>query len=717
VKERVAIVGIVAALVTLTSPAAGVTTKYFIHDTAEELQAGKPLGVSIMSEGTLRLAPAIELLAEPEEPYLWDLAVAPDGRDVYLGTGDDGWVLRVRGRDADRFFQCAAMEVLSLLTDESGRVFAGTMPEGFVYRIDPDGTGELLFDADEQYVWDLTLGPDGKIYAGYGPEAVVYRIDPETGQSERFYEVDDHHVVSLAFDEAGRLLLGTEGRGLVIRVGPDGRGRVLHDTPHAEVGAVLAGPGDEVWAAASAASEAREGATPEKNADGAGPEEADEPVFEITPAGAGRGVLYRIDAEGNATRLWESGQGAIYALAWDPGGDLLATTGEEGAVYAVDPEGGASLLLDAEADQVVGIVPDPKGDGFFVASANPSRLERMSSGYAREGTYESEILDARHPARWGRIERVGEGSGVSLAVRTGNTDEPDVTWSEWGEELREESATLSSSERTRYLQWRITLNGEGWSTPTVRRVRVSAVENNLPPIVGRVVVVPAGNRFYDDVPELRPRPLFQSLPGGVKVQYSYEGGGETELPPEQRAPWTQGMRQIHWEAIDPNNDFLTYILAYRAEDEVRWKDFAEDVEGQNFTFNSNGVPDGEYRIRVTASDRRFNPGNELTASKESEIFLVDNSAPGFRGVKHRRETGSVHITGEIVDELSDIVRLEVSVNGEDWLDEHPRDGVFDSPGERFEVDVEAPPGAEHSILLRGTDLAGNLGTTRVLIRP
>ena len=194
------------------------------------------------------------------------------------------------------------------------------------------------------------------------------------------------------------------------------------------------------------------------------------------------------------------------------------------------------------------------------------------------------------------------------------------------------------------------------------------------------------------------------------MQYSYDLGGDQEYPPEQRAPWVQGMRQVHWEAIDPNDDFLVFDLSFRREDESRWKEFAEGVEGEQYTFNGNGVPDGPYRIRVTASDRRFNPENEKTAVQESEVFLVDNTAPGFANVKHERSGDEIRITGTLTDELSDVIRFEYSINGEDWVDRSPADGIFDSPEERFEVSVPAPVGEEHAVILRGTDLAGNLGT-------
>jgi hypothetical protein len=97
--------------------------------------------------------------------------------------------------------------------------------------------------------------------------------------------------------------------------------------------------------------------------------------------------------------------------------------------------------------------------------------------------------------------------------------------------------------------------------------------------------------------------------------------------------------------------------------------------------------------------------------------VVDNTAPDFQDVKHRRRGDELQITGQVRDESSDIVRLEHSVNGGDWKDDMPTDGIFDSRTENLDVTVEAPDGAEHSILLRGTDLAGNLRTTRVLVHP
>lgn len=702
-------------------PASAVSPKYWIHDTAKEFLAGESDGVSVLAEGTLRRAPRLDTLAEPEVPYVWAVAVSPKGDRVWVGTGDDGWVLEISGGKTRQLFQCAAYEVLSLALGPDGNLYAGTAPEGFVYRIKPDGQGDVLFDADEKYVWDLAFGPDGKLYAAVGTKGAVYRIDPATGKADKFFSTDDNHVVCLAFDGPD-LLLGTEGRGLVVRVKPDGAVHVLHDCPQGEVGAVLAGGDGTVWAAAAATSQAREDARTKSSdqADGNNDHSEDDfgdPFFfDVSPQGAGDGVLYRIDADDNTARVWESGQGAIFDLAPGPDGGVIATTGEDGAVYSVAPDGAATLVVDAREDQVVAVAPF--ADGWVLGTANPSRVYRMSRAPRPEGTYTSEVLDAQRVARWGRIEWTGETGGgeVRLAVRSGNTDKPDDTWSPWKETGSDRSAQTDVPP-ARFLQWRAVLKGGGKDGPSVRRVRVSSLENNLPPVVSQVEVMPSGTRFYDDVPELRPRSLYQALPGGVKVQYQFDQGGDQEMPPEQRAPWTQGIRQVRWEAVDANADELVYDLSYRREDEKRWKVFAEDVDGKLYSFNGNGVPDGEYRIRVTASDRRSNPEHATEASAISEVFIIDNTAPDFEDIKHERSGDEIHITGEVRDALSDVVRLEYSVNGDDWVDRDPADGIFDSPRERIDLRVKAPAGEEHSVLLRGTDQAGNLGATRVLISP
>jgi hypothetical protein len=90
-----AALAILPAMLFMAGGASAVSPKYWIHDTSEEFSKGDPQGVSVLADGTLRLAPALERLAEIEEAYLWDVAMDPKSKAIYVGTGDEGRIYKV----------------------------------------------------------------------------------------------------------------------------------------------------------------------------------------------------------------------------------------------------------------------------------------------------------------------------------------------------------------------------------------------------------------------------------------------------------------------------------------------------------------------------------------------------------------------------------------------------------------------------------------------
>ena len=110
---------------------------------------------------------------------------------------------------------------------------------------------------------------------------------------------------------------------------------------------------------------------------------------------------------------------------------------------------------------------------------------------------------------------------------------------------------------------------------------------------------------------------------------------------------------------------------------------------------------------VEATDELANPPDRVTRhALESGTILVDNTPPVFRALdlKGRR------LTGEVVDGVGPISRIEVSVAGSDeWRPIFPRDGIFDQPAEAFDTDISSvvPPGAA-IVAVRAYDTAGNM---------
>ena len=89
--------------------------------------------------------------------------------------------------------------------------------------------------------------------------------------------------------------------------------------------------------------------------------------------------------------------------------------------------------------------------GAFV-TANPAKLVTLGSGFASEGTYTSDLIDAGQPATWGKLQleaSIPQGCKVLLAVRSGNVkDVNDPTFSECEATLGNTTANPSTPARS-----------------------------------------------------------------------------------------------------------------------------------------------------------------------------------------------------------------------------------------------------------------------------
>src|SRR4029453_7634896 len=94
------------------------------------------------------------------EPFVLSAAPHPDGWVV--GTGNSGKVLLVsRDGKVKELFTTAEPEVFAVWVDAKGTVYAGSSPNGKVYRFaadtKPDAAGKatVWFDPQQTYIWQL----------------------------------------------------------------------------------------------------------------------------------------------------------------------------------------------------------------------------------------------------------------------------------------------------------------------------------------------------------------------------------------------------------------------------------------------------------------------------------------------------------------------------------------------------------------------------------
>ena len=131
-------------------------------------------------------------------------------------------------------YDAGELDVTALVTDQQGNLYAGTSPDGKIYKIAPDGRETALFDPPDKYIWSLAFDPaSSTLYAGTGDKGVIYRID-QAGKANILADTNETNIVSLAVSK-GNLLAGTDPSGLVLRVSPDGKTFALFDSPTQEI--------------------------------------------------------------------------------------------------------------------------------------------------------------------------------------------------------------------------------------------------------------------------------------------------------------------------------------------------------------------------------------------------------------------------------------------------------------------------------------------------
>ncbi|HPW18222.1 MAG TPA: hypothetical protein PLP83_07565 [Candidatus Aminicenantes bacterium] len=712
-----------ALAVLLAVPLGAVGPRKWELRTREDYLRGKLDGVSVSYEGTLALAPKEEKLEAPQEEFYLSLLAAADGA-VFLGTGHGGKVYRVaKDGQAQLWFQAPEMDVTALAQDRKGVLYAATSPNGKIYRITDKGKGEEFFNPAEKYIWALLFMDSGDLWAAVGEAGGVYRINP-LGEGRMFFRASENHILCLERTPRGDVVAGSGGNGLVYRIGQEGRASVLFETPYEEVRGLALDREGRIYAAASgtparARRDAAGAAAPAEPVRAAGTEIAVTVSAAAAPAASGAGpapgdrgggALFRISAEGLAKKLWSSEDEMIYSLLWrEDGKRALFGTGGQGRIYSVDAEERVALLLQSRSEQVYALVPlDSK---IYVLANNPCYFGLLLTEQRLSGEYVSPVLDAGTPASWGRLvwdATAAAGASVQLQSRSGNTAEPNPTWSEWSPFYGRTDEPILSP-KARFLQVKVLLRTPtGRSSPVFQRLGVFYLQSNVPPVITRLEL-------------LRPNEVYLKLP----VQEDVILGAERRLadPPAKtddppaglafRKSERKGFRTVVWDAADENGDTLRYSLSIRKDGEAAWRVLEADWSETVYAFDTLAFPDGAYQLRLAATDAPSNPpGLELRAERTGPPLVIDNSLPVVKNLTAARNGAALDIAFQAEDAYSAIEEVKVLVRPGDWQVVFPVDGIADSRSESFKLSLKLPAGAEGQVAVRVRDSFGNVGVAR-----
>lgn len=703
----------------------------------EDVVKGDARGISIAENGNIMLAPAYKLVYDTKEAYIWSSTIDSAG-NIYLGTGHDGKVFKVDASGAGRMiYDAAELDVTALATDSQGNLYAGTSPEGKIYKITPGGEQSVFYDPADKYIWSLAFDPaTSSLYAGTGDKGVIYKIDA-TGKAAVFADTNETNIVSLVFDKSGNVIAGTDPSGLVLRISQNGKIFALFDSPSQEIHSLALGQDGSIFAlgisqsgAAQRASSVGVSSTTSLSSEGVITISAtEEPDGSMTvqsgdvsslgqssrgSAQGARSAVFRILPDGGSEVYWRSNDTG-FGLRPLADGRVLVGTGTKGRIYQVAADRSYMLLIQSPEDQTSTIFAI--GDQLYATSSNLGRLYRIGRETVSEGTYTSPVRDTRFAGQWGVITWRGSGN-VEPQTRTGNTETPDATWSEWSPAYRNSNGDQIASPRARFIQWRAVLKSAAQtnaprpassattsSSAQLQSVAIAYLPRNQTPIITSVSALPQGVALQETPIAIDP----SIASSGLDPQLF---GLVASVPP--RRFFQKGARTLVWQANDPNDDTLSYKLLYRTIGDNDWHVMGENLSQTYYTIDGNRIPDGTYIFKVIVNDGPSNT-SELTLTNEetTDAIEIDNTPPSIKVSGPTINGQTAEVMFEVTDTTSRVVRGEYSIDGGAWQLIFPVDGIADSAHETFRARATFDKPGEHVIAFRCSDSSANVGTSKV----
>lgn len=565
----------------------------------------------------------------------------------------------------------AELQVWGALATDRG-TYLGTATPGRVYKLSGD-TPQLLFDCGAFGVRALTSDPSGNVYAGAWPGGTIYKITPD-GKGGVFAKLPCDYVWALAWDAQGRLLAGTGPSGQLYQIDTAGQATEFAQLPQQHILSMLATKNGLYLGTASKGLVYK--LLPDRqlvvclDTDG-------EDVTSLAGDATGRvcastsgGKVYRLEDGQSPAVLFDDSDQPVYALALCAG-KLYAGTGTEGKLLALDRDGVYQTIDASSTTHVLCLAatPDQK---LLGGTGNIGKLLRFSPAAAVDGVFTSSVFDAKRTAKWGAIASqtlVPAGTEITLLTRSGNSANPDDgSWSAWAAPYGQAGSSQINSPAARYLQYRAQMKkAASGATPVLRRVSVSYLTANQQPAV--------------------------DLSG---------------FDPDQVL---HAKAEIKWDAADPDKDQMLAIVEYRAANTEDWKPIKEvDADEGTCEWDTSGVTDGLYDIRVKVTDEVANPGAGLSDEGLAYNLRVDNTKPELTIQKTEVQDGKLVIEG-MASDATRVTEVAYQV-GDQWRGALPVDGAFDGQYEQFRVTVPLKDGAA-TVDLRVQDSAGNVQTQTV----
>ncbi len=418
-------------------------TQLWRQESESAFRQGKCEAVTLDSWG--RLLPGFKKLEQSrlaDDTRIWS-SVYSEGY-LYIAASDR--ILRWKpGMDKPELVvELGGIAIPSLVADSNGVVYAACVPSGRVVAISGNKgkfSQQVVFQCPDPVIASMEIDNNGTLYVGAAGSGKVYKVEKGHGGT-MLVDSGQAHVTCLWFNQKEKkLYIGTGEKGCVFSVQPDGSLKTEYQSSEHIVTGIARDRSGSLY---------------------------------VATAGSGR--LMRLNAKGEMQLLATSQ--AFYTLVYDEKDDCVYTGDAEGDITQarVEPLSGVPYLVPVfhtEQEAVTSVALNRPNGQLLATSANlPSVMAfEVETGLDTQPTYVSQIKDGERLTKWMHVRLFGLyndtfnmlNKTVRVETRTGESSQPDSSWSAWKECPYTSDGFAIASPNGRYFQYRLSWNRKALS--------------------------------------------------------------------------------------------------------------------------------------------------------------------------------------------------------------------------------------------------------------
>ncbi|MBN1619422.1 hypothetical protein JW890_01750 [candidate division WOR-3 bacterium] len=631
-----------------------------IINTFEEFSLGKMENVLLSIGGSISVSNEIEKAFQLDVLYGWRIVQCRNR--YYISSASPACVFSypAEGGKIDTLIRYDGGGIFGLCSDGEN-VFAAVSPAGEVLRIRGSSV-EKIFERESLSVWDMACLPGRKLALATSNRGRVYLIS-YAGELLDSIETGDRSAVSLAV-RRDTLYIGTSGRGFLLSYSlTTGSAYVEADPNGNEINSICATDDCLLFSTVSG------------NIDISGLSSLRltvDPYFYIPPSSSEiTSNVYRFQS-GRYELLFSSPSPPVTAVFPIQKNIYCAVGAPDGSVFLYDANKREISMFRAPEERILTSWAKDNSGKFALLGTNPLTIYIMTGKSSNQGIYTTGVIDGGERPVWGNFFWTGDGS-VRIQARTGNTSSPDEFWSDWTRETADFDIFKNELPQGNKIQFRLAFTGR------IDKLEFLFSAQNRKPVVQVPVVYAPGSASYgisQTVPDIKPLSA-----GDPEKRLLSLGGWQI---PQNAVSFQTSYQGLSFEANDPDGDSMTYDIYIRPSNKSEWLKIGWLLRERHFAFNRQFFRDGEYFLKIIASDSISNPANSfLTDSAFSEVFVIDNTPPEVYDFSF---SGSSAVFA-VRDSKSRIISVSFSFDGINWQDASPKDGVFDSKSEHFQIEI------------------------------